>query len=72
MAKPDMVEIIDFKMVPYGNTKQNADGYTCQHGANECASDLLESCTLYKLSGKLESIELGIFFKNKVNKRLAE
>lgn len=47
-------------MVPYGNTKQNADGsFTCQHGADECTSDVLELCTIYKLSGNLTSISTG-------------
>jgi interferon, gamma-inducible protein 30 len=43
--------------VPYGNTKQNLDGtFTCQHGEGECESDVIELCTLYKLSGNLNSI----------------
>lgn len=43
-----------------GNTKKNADGtFTCQHGVDECTSDVFELCTLYKLSGNMTSIETG-------------
>jgi interferon gamma-inducible protein 30 len=60
LALPDMVAIIDLKMVPYGNTKKNSDGtFTCQHGVDECTTDVLELCTLYKLSGNLTSISTG-------------
>ena len=46
--------------VAYGNTQQNTDGsFTCQHGEGECASDVLELCTEYKLSGNLDSISSG-------------
>jgi hypothetical protein len=46
--------------VGYGNTKQNSDGsFTCQHGEGECASDVLELCTQYKLSGNIDSISTG-------------
>ena len=51
---------MDLKLVAYGNTKQNKNGtYTCQHGDGECASDVLELCTQYKLSGDINSIESG-------------
>jgi hypothetical protein len=33
--------------------------YSCQHGAEECTTDVYELCALYKLSGNLKSIELG-------------
>jgi len=60
LALPDIVAITDLKMVPYGNTKKNTDGtFTCQHGEDECTSDVLELCTLYKLSGNLTSINNG-------------
>ena len=43
-----------------GNTKQNPDGtFTCQHGVDECISDVYELCTLYKLSGNISSIDTG-------------
>jgi len=60
LALSDMVAITDLLMVPYGNTKKNADGsFTCQHGAGECVSDAYEMCTEYKLSGNLSSISSG-------------
>eukprot|EP01040_Poterioochromonas_malhamensis_P009517 gene9517-10333_t len=47
-------------LVPYGNTKKNADGsFTCQHGTDECISDAYELCTEYHLSGNLSSISTG-------------
>ena len=46
--------------LPQGNTKKNADGtFTCQHGADECTSDVIELCTLYKLSNNITSISTG-------------
>ena len=60
LAKPDMVAIIDLKLVAYGNTKQNSDGsYTCQHGTGECTSDVYELCTQYKLAGDIDAIATG-------------
>jgi len=60
LALSDMVAIIDLKMVPYGNTKKNADGsFTCQHGSDECISDAYELCTEYHLSGNISSISSG-------------
>eukprot|EP01031_Cornospumella_fuschlensis_P036403 gene36403-44157_t len=60
LALADIVAITDLKMVPYGNTKKNPDGsFTCQHGADECTSDVYELCTLYKLSGNISSISTG-------------
>lgn len=51
LSKPDMAAIIDLKLVPYGNAKQNADGsFSCQHGAGECESDAQELCTQYLLA----------------------
>ena len=61
LAHADIAAIVDLTMVPYGNTKQNADGtYTCQHGADECTSDVIEMCVMYKLgSGNISNIETG-------------
>lgn len=60
LATPDMADIIDLKLVAYGNTKQNDDGsFTCQHGVGECESDALQLCVQYKLSGDINSIEKG-------------
>jgi len=60
MEKSDLVAITDLKMVPYGNTKQSADGvFTCQHGVDECTSDVIELCTMYKLAGNITAIADG-------------
>lgn len=59
MAKSDIYDIVDLKMVAYGNTKPSGDTYTCQHGAGECESDALEVCTQYLLSGDIDSINSG-------------
>lgn len=60
MGMPDVVDIIDLKMVPYGNTQKQSDGtFSCQHGEDECISDVYEQCTMYKLSGNLTSIVTG-------------
>jgi hypothetical protein len=42
-----------------GNTKESNGVYTCQHGPDECASDVYELCVLYKLSGDIGSIQSG-------------
>lgn len=60
MEKQDIVDIIALKLVAYGNTQQNSDGsFSCQHGVGECATDALELCLQYKLSGEISSIETG-------------
>ena len=46
-------EIVDINVWPYGNARENQVGsaynFTCQHGAEECAGNLMETCALYKL-----------------------
>jgi hypothetical protein len=43
-----------------GNTKKLEDGtFSCQHGVDECTSDVFELCTEYKLSGNISSITTG-------------
>jgi len=62
LAKSDIYDIVDLKMVAYGNTQPpvaEGDSYSCQHGPQECESDALELCTQYLLSGDLNSIESG-------------
>eukprot|EP00602_Paraphysomonas_sp_CaronLab_P011762 CAMPEP_0185041348 /NCGR_PEP_ID=MMETSP1103-20130426/40530_1 /TAXON_ID=36769 /ORGANISM="Paraphysomonas bandaiensis, Strain Caron Lab Isolate" /LENGTH=220 /DNA_ID=CAMNT_0027581033 /DNA_START=331 /DNA_END=993 /DNA_ORIENTATION=- len=60
LAMDDIRDITDMKIVPYGNTKQESNGdFTCQHGPDECTTDAYELCTLYKLSGEIESISSG-------------
>jgi len=58
LAKSDIAAIVDLKMVPYGNTKYSNGVYTCQHGEDECTSDVYELCALYKL-GDISSIGSG-------------
>lgn len=60
LGKQDLYDIIDLVLVPYGNTKANNDGsYTCQHGADECASDVIELCALYKFANNITAISTG-------------
>jgi hypothetical protein len=60
MSKPDILEIVNLKMVPYGNTHVDAAGvYHCQHGVGECMSNVLMQCLLYKLSDDLGAISSG-------------
>jgi len=60
LALPDIVAITDLKMVPYGNTKYSGGVYTCQHGEDECVSDVLEMCAMYKLEGNISAIDTGV------------
>jgi len=43
--------IIDLDLVPYGNAQERQDGdtwvFTCQHGAEECLGNIIETCALY-------------------------
>lgn len=59
LALPDMVAIMDVQLVAYGNTKYVDGEFTCQHGEDECTTDVYHSCVEYKLSGDLNSIETG-------------
>lgn len=57
----DLQSIISLKMVPYGNTKYYANNntYSCQHGVDECTTDVYEQCVEYLISGTIESIQTG-------------
>jgi hypothetical protein len=46
-------------LVPYGNTRYAGGSYTCQHGADECRSDLLGLCLLALLGGGDTAITSG-------------
>jgi interferon gamma-inducible protein 30 len=61
LATEDLYSIIDLKLVAYGNTQYNStSGFTCQHGPNECAVDVYDSCLEYMLGGNdLSVIETG-------------
>jgi len=64
MSKPDILSIINLKMVPYGNTQVDAAGvYHCQHGVAECMSDVLMQCLLYKMSDDLGVIASGLKYQ---------
>jgi len=51
--KLDSSGILDIELVPYGNAQERPVGskwnYYCQHGANECYGNLIESCALHYL-----------------------
>jgi len=59
MAKDDIYDIVDLKMVAYGNTQESDGTFTCQHGPDECTTDAMELCLQYKLSGDINSISSG-------------
>lgn len=44
-------DVLNVTLVPYGNAKENlVDNkwvFTCQHGAQECLGNILETCILY-------------------------
>ncbi|KAI3847950.1 hypothetical protein MKX03_017475 [Papaver bracteatum] len=43
-----LIDIIDLKLVPYGNARITADNViTCQHGPNECVLNTVEACAMY-------------------------
>jgi len=50
-ADPEIAAITQLVMVPYGNTRQSGDSYVCQHGPDECTSDVYGLCLLDKLGG---------------------
>jgi len=65
MATPDLAKIVSLKMIPYGNTKYNSttDTYTCQHGVDECTSDVFEQCAIYLTNfGSMERAETAFPF----------
>ncbi|KAI3903719.1 hypothetical protein MKX01_038721 [Papaver californicum] len=43
-----LIDIIDLKLVPYGNARVSTDNViTCQHGPNECVLNTVEACAMY-------------------------
>jgi interferon gamma-inducible protein 30 len=50
----NLSEIADINVWPYGNAHESqissTYSFTCQHGAEECAGNLMETCALYKLN----------------------
>lgn len=60
LRRKDIVNIIDLRLVPYGNTHIDEEGtFHCQHGVGECMSDVIMQCTLYKLGGNVSAIGDG-------------
>jgi len=55
-----MVDIIDLKLVGYGNTAYTSscndegclENWTCQHGEGECETDVLDLCSQYLLANE--------------------
>jgi len=52
-------QIVNLTVLPYGNAHetQNPDGswsFTCQHGKDECAANLLETCAIYTYTNQNE------------------
>ncbi|KAK4351605.1 hypothetical protein RND71_030918 [Anisodus tanguticus] len=45
--KNGIIDIVDFKLVPWGNTKLKANNtFKCQHGPGECFLDTVEACAI--------------------------
>lgn len=60
LRRKDIINIVDLKLVPYGNTHIDEQGtFHCQHGVGECMSDVIMQCTLYKLGGNTSAIGDG-------------
>ncbi|MCL7022389.1 hypothetical protein MKW94_004124 [Papaver nudicaule] len=50
-----LIDIIDLKLIPYGNAKISADKVlTCQHGPKECLLNTVEACALHVWPALLE------------------
>ncbi|XP_016576004.2 gamma-interferon-responsive lysosomal thiol protein isoform X2 [Capsicum annuum] len=45
--KNGLIDIVDLKLVPWGNTKLLENNtFTCQHGKDECFLDVVEACAI--------------------------
>ncbi|XP_009590102.1 gamma-interferon-responsive lysosomal thiol protein-like isoform X2 [Nicotiana tomentosiformis] len=45
--KNGLIDVVDLKLVPWGNTKLQANNtFKCQHGPAECFLDTLEACAI--------------------------
>jgi hypothetical protein len=68
LSKQDLVDIVDLKLVPYGNTHQDPYGtFHCQHGVGECMSNVAMQCVLYKLTNNLNAIASGKIYIQSFN-----
>jgi interferon gamma-inducible protein 30 len=54
---PGFLDMADVLMVPYGNAHEYPSGdswtFTCQHGADECVYNEIESCSNKYIADKL-------------------
>ena len=58
LSLQDIVDILYFKYVPFGNSYKDNHTYSC-YDENECITDSIQLCSLYKLSNHLASINTG-------------
>lgn len=43
----ELYDIVDFKLIPYGNAKIRNNTIVCQHGPTECLLNEIESCAIH-------------------------
>lgn len=48
-AAPGVKDIIDLKLLPYGNARRSKSGFSCQHGEIECLHNLVLNCASHQL-----------------------
>ena len=60
-AMPDIVNITDYKYVPFGNSfvNQTTKAYQC-YDEVECQTDALQLCSMYKFSNDITAINSGV------------
>lgn len=48
LFKDGLIDIVDLRLIPYGNAKASPDGriVVCQHGELECTMNLVEGCAI--------------------------
>ena len=59
MSRSDIVSILEYKFVPFGNTYRADNGTFIGYDEEETITDGIECCSLYKLSHELSSIISG-------------
>jgi len=54
LQNPDYLQLAEVNFYPYGNANEKKVGdhyeFTCQHGSNECYGNVVEVCSLSKMS----------------------
>jgi interferon gamma-inducible protein 30 len=67
LQNPDYASLAHINFYPYGNAKEVKVGenyeFTCQHGANECYGNIIETCSLNKMSHE-EGLKFMICMEN--------